>query len=107
MTDAERAAAQAILAEKVKDCEMRHREIERGYEERICELEAENARLKKQCAHLANDVIAAAQDYGAPMSDCRSCEYDRYCERKPGQIEPNWDMCEAAVLKSCEPENYE
>lgn len=69
-----------------------------------CEqLEAENARLKKQCEHLACDVVSAAQDYGAPMSDCRSCDYDRFCKRKPGQIEPNWDMCEEAVLKACEP----
>jgi hypothetical protein len=72
--------------------------------ERVRELEAENARLKKQCEHLACDVVSAAQDYSAPMSDCRICDYDRFCKRKPSQIEPNWDMCEEAVLKACEQE---
>lgn len=71
---------------------------------RVRELETENERLKKQCEHLACDVVSAAQDYSAPMSDCRICNYDRFCKRKPSQIEPNWDMCEEAVLKACEPE---
>jgi regulator of replication initiation timing len=67
------------------------------------ELEAENARLKKQCEHLACDVVSAAQDYSAPMSDCRICDYDNFCRRKPGQVEPDVELCEEAVLKACDP----
>lgn len=71
---------------------------------RIQELEAENAFLKKVRDRLVCDVVAAAQDYGAPMSDCRLCDYTKWCARKSGQYEPDADMCEAAVLKACEEE---
>jgi predicted nuclease with TOPRIM domain len=84
--------------------------IEAAYvnlKKRIRELEAENARLKKQCEHLACDVVSAAQDYSAPMSDCRICDYDHFCRRKPGQVEPDVDMCEEAVLKACDPKEAE
>lgn len=53
MNDAERAAAQAILAEKVKDCEGRRMEDVRSRDERIAELEKENESLKKQVRWLA------------------------------------------------------
>jgi hypothetical protein len=48
MTDAERAACQAILAERIKDCEERNRERRYKLEAQIAELEKENAELRAE-----------------------------------------------------------
>lgn len=71
---------------------------------RIRELQAENARLKKQIDLLVCDVIENGNHPIASMSDCRMCEYQHFCERKPDQCDPVRKLCEAAVLKSCNPE---
>lgn len=65
MNDAERAAAQAILAEKVKDCEGRRMEEVRGRDDRIACLEKENKSLKKQVRWLAEELVKASYSFTA------------------------------------------
>ena len=72
-------------------------------QDQAAQLETENTRLKRQMEFLVTDLIDVASDYSAPMDDCRSCDYSHFCQRKPDQCEPVREMCEAAVLKSCEP----
>lgn len=67
--------------------------------ERIRELEAENADLKRQVTEAICYILS---NEGASMSDCRTCFFVSSCERKPQQCEPDYEMCLRAVRKYIE-----
>lgn len=80
MTDAERAAFQAILAEKVKGCEIRRLEEVRARDERIAELEKVNAGLQERVTALDGvvDWVAAqlARSRNCFVCPVGKCEHD-------------------------------
>jgi hypothetical protein len=73
--------------------------VVRNINDRLRELETENADLKRQVTEAISYILS---NEGASMIDCRMCFFVSSCERKPQQCEPNYEMCLRAVRKYIE-----
>lgn len=62
------------------------------------ELEEYRERLNCEAAYLARAY---------PVLDCRVCDYSMFCPRNETRIEPDFDLCKAAILNSCKPDSEE
>lgn len=62
------------------------------------ELEEYRERLNHEAACLIGSF---------PTTDCRICDYSSWCGRNETRIEPDFDLCKAAILNSCKPDSKE
>lgn len=67
-------------------------------EDRVKELEEYRDRLAHEAAYLAGAY---------PVLDCRICDYSEFCPRNETRIEPDFDICKAAILNICKPDMKE
>ena len=71
----------------------------RALQERVRELE-------ELCGNLNREVVNLMGSF--PVTDCRICDYSYWCTReKKTQIDPDFDMCKAAILEFCKPDSEE
>lgn len=68
----------------------------RTLRERVRELEEYSERLNHEAACLIGSF---------PTMDCRHCDYSSWCGRDETRIEPDFDICKAAILNFCKPDS--
>lgn len=61
--------------------------------------------LEELCGNLNREVVNLMGSF--PVTDCRICGYSYWCTREKTQIDPDFDMCNAAILEFCKPESEE
>lgn len=58
--------------------------------------------LEETCGNLNRETVNLMGSF--PVTDCRICDYSYWCTREKTQIDPDFDMCKAAILNFCEPD---